>query len=55
MERPVQTLPRYTRTAMSLHWLTALLIISAFIMGLVMTSQVVIHHAPVQTGLRWPD
>jgi len=29
---------RYTKTAMSLHWLMALLIISAFIMGLVMTS-----------------
>lgn len=28
---------RYTYTAMLLHWLTALLIISAFIMGLVMT------------------
>ena len=29
---------RYTKTAMSLHWLTALLIVGAFIMGLVMTS-----------------
>jgi cytochrome b561 len=29
---------RYTKTAMSLHWLSALLIVSAFIMGLVMTS-----------------
>lgn len=29
---------RYTKTAMSLHWLSALLIISAFVMGLVMTS-----------------
>ena len=29
---------RYTKTAMSLHWLTALLIVSAFAMGLVMTS-----------------
>lgn len=28
---------RYTYTAMLLHWLTALLIISAFVMGLVMT------------------
>ena len=29
---------RYTKTAMLLHWLTALLIVSAFVMGLVMTS-----------------
>ena len=29
---------RYTRTAMALHWLMALLIVSAFVMGLVMTS-----------------
>lgn len=29
---------RYTKTAMLLHWLTALLVIAAFIMGLVMTS-----------------
>jgi cytochrome b561 len=29
---------RYTKTAMTLHWLMALLIVSAFIMGLVMTS-----------------
>ena len=29
---------RYTKTAMLLHWLIALLIISAFVMGLVMTS-----------------
>jgi cytochrome b561 len=29
---------RYTRTAMALHWIMALLIVSAFIMGLVMTS-----------------
>jgi cytochrome b561 len=28
---------RYTKTAMLLHWLTALLIISAFFLGLVMT------------------
>jgi len=28
---------RYTTTAIILHWLTALLIISAFVMGLVMT------------------
>jgi cytochrome b561 len=31
-------MPRYTKTAMTLHWLMALLIVSAFIMGLVMTS-----------------
>ena len=29
---------RYTKTAMLLHWLIALLIVSGFIMGLVMTS-----------------
>ena len=29
---------RYTKTAMSLHWLSALLIVVAFVMGLVMTS-----------------
>jgi len=29
---------RYTKTAMSLHWLVALLIVSAFTLGLVMTS-----------------
>lgn len=29
---------RYTKTAMTLHWLTALLIVCAFILGLVMTS-----------------
>jgi cytochrome b561 len=29
---------RYTKTAMSLHWLMALLIVAAFILGLVMTS-----------------
>jgi cytochrome b561 len=29
---------RYTYTAMTLHWLMAILIVSAFIMGLVMTS-----------------
>jgi len=28
---------RYTKTAISLHWLSALLIVAAFIMGLVMT------------------
>ena len=28
---------RYTKTAMSLHWLTALMIVSAFAMGLIMT------------------
>jgi cytochrome b561 len=38
MEPTVKSLQRYTKTAMSLHWLTALLIVSAFIMGLVMTS-----------------
>lgn len=30
-------MPRYTRTAILLHWLTALLIIAAFTLGLVMT------------------
>jgi cytochrome b561 len=31
-------MPRYTKTAMLLHWLTALLIISAFTLGLIMTA-----------------
>ena len=31
-------MPRYTKTAMLLHWLTALLIVAAFAMGLFMTS-----------------
>jgi cytochrome b561 len=30
-------MPRYTRTAILLHWLTALLIVAAFTLGLVMT------------------
>ncbi|NGZ88214.1 cytochrome b [Duganella aceris] len=31
-------MPRYTKTAMLLHWLTALLIIAAFFLGLTMVS-----------------
>lgn len=34
----MSTTVRYTRTAMALHWLVALLIVCAFTMGLVMTS-----------------
>jgi len=31
-------MPRYTRTAMLLHWLIAILIVGAFTLGLIMTS-----------------
>lgn len=30
-------MPRYTKTAMLIHWLTALLIVAAFVLGLIMT------------------
>ena len=33
----MNVIPRYTRTAMLLHWLIAVLIIAGFILGLVMT------------------